>query len=596
MNVGPPGTPSPLAVLQPAVTTGPAPSSCSWSTGRTTTTTAGSTRAATGSTTTATASTDELLPSGSTETLAGRAGRRRNAPSEHALHDPAPAGPDAQCPRDRRCRPTWSIDADDLEQRLLDPGAVAAAGCQPVHGLCRHPAQSRRDGRADHDLFSSPSSFGMAGAFFHFWLAERSDVAAPTRRRQRRLAVSCRSAPSMPMQLGDLEHGTYTGPQLQGRVPHRDASSPGPGRSSINDNVPFDDPRRTPARPVRPTTRPIRSSRPSKGQRRADDHGSSVVSGQWSVASRMRKSRRASRLRRRSGITLTEILIAIMILGVGLVSLATLFPIGLLRLRDATRYSRIEVPARFGGRRRHGARAVQRASRSPYADSLNYHSNRDPPTPWYVTTPNGGQHTARSPRTRPSYGGDWSTRRSTGNVRRSVGANSGNSAAATGCRSPTTRSGGIRPDAAPTTGTPTAITWATRRSRPGSARGSASSAAIRPTAALPSAHGLQRITNFNRPFVITAAARDPDHADRRRRPQHLRLAGGRGLAGAGREPVHDRRCRTAPAVAGPSPVPDLIPDLASRRRDRRARLALFLDVHRLLRSARATGRRSRATS
>src|SRR6202030_2789332 len=27
-------------------------------------------------------------------------------------------------------------------------------------------------------LFSTPSSFGMSRAFFHFWLAERSDVAA----------------------------------------------------------------------------------------------------------------------------------------------------------------------------------------------------------------------------------------------------------------------------------------------------------------------------------------------------------------------------------------------------------------------------------
>ena len=27
-------------------------------------------------------------------------------------------------------------------------------------------------------LYSTPSSFGMSGAFFHFWLAERSDVAA----------------------------------------------------------------------------------------------------------------------------------------------------------------------------------------------------------------------------------------------------------------------------------------------------------------------------------------------------------------------------------------------------------------------------------
>ncbi len=47
-----------------------------------------------------------------------------------------------------------------------------------------------------------------------------------------------------------------------------------------------------------------------------------------------------STARRRSGITLTEILIAILILGVGLASLATLFPLGLLRLRDAARSTR----------------------------------------------------------------------------------------------------------------------------------------------------------------------------------------------------------------------------------------------------------------
>jgi hypothetical protein len=44
--------------------------------------------------------------------------------------------------------------------------------------------------------------------------------------------------------------------------------------------------------------------------------------------------------RDRSGITLTEILISIMIMGIGIVSLATLFPLGLLRLRDAARSSR----------------------------------------------------------------------------------------------------------------------------------------------------------------------------------------------------------------------------------------------------------------
>ncbi len=44
--------------------------------------------------------------------------------------------------------------------------------------------------------------------------------------------------------------------------------------------------------------------------------------------------------RARAGITLTEILIAILIMGVGLISLATLFPLGLIRLREATRLAR----------------------------------------------------------------------------------------------------------------------------------------------------------------------------------------------------------------------------------------------------------------
>jgi hypothetical protein len=42
----------------------------------------------------------------------------------------------------------------------------------------------------------------------------------------------------------------------------------------------------------------------------------------------------------RSGITLTEVLISILIMGVGLISLATLFPLGLVRLREAQRQSR----------------------------------------------------------------------------------------------------------------------------------------------------------------------------------------------------------------------------------------------------------------
>src|ERR1700675_742240 len=81
--------------------------------------------------------------------------------------------------------------------------------------------------------------------------------------------------------------------------------------------------------------------------------------------------RSQSRTRRRSGITLTEILIAIMILGVGLVSLATLFPIGLLRLRDAARSSRtkylVDSAAADGT-----ARGLLNPNSFTLMDSINY--------------------------------------------------------------------------------------------------------------------------------------------------------------------------------------------------------------------------------
>jgi hypothetical protein len=44
--------------------------------------------------------------------------------------------------------------------------------------------------------------------------------------------------------------------------------------------------------------------------------------------------------RSRRGITLTEILISILIMGIGLVSLASLFPVGLERMRQGQRNTR----------------------------------------------------------------------------------------------------------------------------------------------------------------------------------------------------------------------------------------------------------------
>ncbi|MHC5536734.1 type IV pilus modification PilV family protein [Singulisphaera rosea] len=81
----------------------------------------------------------------------------------------------------------------------------------------------------------------------------------------------------------------------------------------------------------------------------------------------------------RSGITLTEILISILIMGVGIVSIATLFPLGLIRLRDAARLSRSGYMTEFAAADL-GARNLLNKSSflNPYF------------SPWYNTIANGG--------------------------------------------------------------------------------------------------------------------------------------------------------------------------------------------------------------
>ncbi len=81
----------------------------------------------------------------------------------------------------------------------------------------------------------------------------------------------------------------------------------------------------------------------------------------------------------RRGITLTEILISIMILGIGLVSLATLFPIGLLRLREAQRQSRSAylVESAIADT---NARSLLSSTSFTYADLFNALNNLNP---WY---------------------------------------------------------------------------------------------------------------------------------------------------------------------------------------------------------------------
>jgi hypothetical protein len=91
------------------------------------------------------------------------------------------------------------------------------------------------------------------------------------------------------------------------------------------------------------------------------------------------------RLRFRRGITLTEILI---------ISLATLFPIGLLRLRDAARYSRSSYLAQSAG--------ADLEARSLLA-TFSFNAF----TPWYVTSTSGAYHPYVQDT--PYYGADWAT-------------------------------------------------------------------------------------------------------------------------------------------------------------------------------------------
>lgn len=110
---------------------------------------------------------------------------------------------------------------------------------------------------------------------------------------------------------------------------------------------------------------------------------------------------RRSSPKARSGITLVEILISIMILGVGVISLATLFPIGLIRLRNAQRMTR-------GGFLVESA-AADLGARNLLAPSLIQYS----PAIWPCYTTGSGFYSPYVQDT-PTYGADWGPPATTG--------------------------------------------------------------------------------------------------------------------------------------------------------------------------------------
>ncbi len=198
-----------------------------------------------------------------------------------------------------------------------------------------------------------------------------------------------------------------------------------------------------------------------------------------------------------------------MILGVGLVSLATLFPIGLLRMRDAARYSRTKIlvdsagsdgtaralltPTSFGS----GVGSGGTPSGVGLMDAINFQYQL--PTWWWD----------------PNVGADWNPLVQDtafyGDVPSSgLGANSSNSG---GYGLPFAYDPLWRYQTPPHIGLPgDTSTTGYYLGDQFEARFGNGIGYIRndpSDGGLPSAHGLQRLTNFNRPFVILNGVVNP---------------------------------------------------------------------------------------
>ena len=201
--------------------------------------------------------------------------------------------------------------------------------------------------------------------------------------------------------------------------------------------------------------------------------------------------------RRRPGITLTEILIAILILGVGLASLATLFPLGLLRLREAARSTRSAYLMESAASDI-VSRGLLTSTSFNFADQYNLNNGL---TPWYMIL-TGTSKTL-------TYPFNWNPMTQD----QGLYLDDPRDPAAPGAASLSSGGYGLPfaydplwrfQTTSPTTGIPGYYIGDTLEARFGAGLGYIQNDPSG-DGLPPSAHGLQRITNFNRPFVLNAA-------------------------------------------------------------------------------------------
>ena len=219
------------------------------------------------------------------------------------------------------------------------------------------------------------------------------------------------------------------------------------------------------------------------------------------------KTRTGAGTSRSAGITLTEILISILILGVGLVSLATLFPIGLLRLREAQRQTRSAYLFQ-SATADVAARGLLSSNSFVYADFANLNPPGYPM--WFLSRLNPDGSGRYNPLTQDTafYGDDPYDPANPGVPYDPANPNNSGGYGLPFAYDPLWRyqtgyyldpSGQSTPEARFGAGSFVTTTTSTSLLRPDPS----------PGGGLASAHGLQRLTNFNRPAVMPSAMMVP---------------------------------------------------------------------------------------
>jgi type II secretory pathway pseudopilin PulG len=200
--------------------------------------------------------------------------------------------------------------------------------------------------------------------------------------------------------------------------------------------------------------------------------------------------------RGRRGITLTEILIAILILGVGLTSVATLFPLGLLRMREAARATRSAYLTESAAADL-AAHGLLTNSSFSIADQYNFNNGL---TPWYSVLVQGS-YVSWNPLTQDAAApGDYPQ----------DGSNLGITATSYGL--PFAYDPLWRYQTANLQSTYGTQGYYLNDTGALEARFGAGIGFIQPDpsdAGVPTAHGIQRLSNFNRPFATVAGTTSP---------------------------------------------------------------------------------------